>query len=66
MYAKHDYNYNCNFLQFHVYIRLIRHLPVGKHANIYNNSVGITEVHSSIKNVLINLVLSTPEPDYDD
>ena len=49
-----------------MYTRLIRHLPVGILANIYNNPVGITEVHSPIKNVLINLVLSTPEPDYDD
>ena len=48
-----------------MYIILIRHLPAGRLANINNDWVVMTEVHSSINNVLINVVLSTPKPDCD-
>ena len=51
------------WLQFQVYI--ILNLPVGRLANKNKDWVNITEVHSSNNDVLINLVSSTPKPDYE-
>ena len=48
-----------------MHIILIRQLPVGGLANINNDWVDMTEVHSSINNVLVNIVFSTPKPDCD-
>ena len=42
-----------------------RHLPAEILANINNDWDDMTEVHSSINNLLINVVLSTPKPDCD-